>query len=97
MEFHSYMRASGASNSVYESVLDTALELKAMLEGELVSNAIESAHTFGASSHRIQEAITPSLVSLGFVSEKKGLFADIKVPGIRPDFYKAIPNGGIIV
>ena len=97
VEFHSYRRSSNASNSIYEGVLGTALDLKTMLEGELVSAAIESAHTFGASSHRIQEAITPSLVSLGFTSEKKGLFADIKVPGIRPDFYKAIANGGIIV
>ena len=97
IEFHSFQRRQTPEISHYEHVLSNALSLKGMLEEEAVSAAIELAHTFGASSHRIQEAITPCLESLGFASEKKGLFSDIKVPGIRPDFYKEIPGGGIIV
>ena len=33
---------------------------------------------------------------LGFASEKKGLFANFKVSGIRPDYYKDVPGGGIL-
>jgi hypothetical protein len=89
--------ASASTGSLYEEVLSDALKLKELLEKDDVNQAIETAHIFGASSHRIQEAITPSLASLGFVSEKKGLFSEIKVPGIRPDFYKPNPDGGILV
>jgi hypothetical protein len=97
VEFHSFRMASPSSESLYEDVLSDALMLKELLEKEDVKQAIESVHIFGASSHRIQEAISPILASLGFTSEKKGLFSEIKVPGIRPDFYKSIPGGGILV
>ncbi len=97
IEFHSFQRLRTPVISQYENVLSVALSLKGILEEKSVSSAIESAHIFGASSLRIQEAITPCLESLGFASEKKGLFSDINVPGIRPDFYKEIPGGGIIV
>jgi hypothetical protein len=33
---------------------------------------------------------------LGFVSEKKGLFAGYKVSGIRPDYFKSLAGGGIL-
>jgi hypothetical protein len=33
---------------------------------------------------------------LGFVSEKKGLFAAYKVSGIRPDYFKSLAGGGIL-
>lgn len=78
-------------------MLGQVLKLKESLETSEISAQIEAAHTFGASSHRIQEVISPVLVEMGFASEKKGLFSDINVPGIRPDFYKPLDNGGIIV
>ncbi len=34
--------------------------------------------------------------SLGFVSEKKGLFEEYDVAGLRPDYYKPIGNTGIL-
>ena len=34
--------------------------------------------------------------SLGFTSEKKGLFADYKVAGLRPDYFKKVGDSGIL-
>jgi hypothetical protein len=97
IEFHSYFRSENRPDSKTEMALELALQLKELLEARELLAAIEQAHVFGASSQKIQDAITPSVLSLGFTSEKKGLFADIKVPGIRPDFYKPIIGGGIIL
>lgn len=92
-----FRRSEGRSHSYYEEALEAALELKERLESKSVSQAIQEVHKFRASSHDVQRAMTPSLEEMGFTSEKKGLFADIKVPGIRPDFYKPLGEGGIIV
>lgn len=97
IEFYGYYRSNSRPDSQTDSVLELALQLKSLLEVKDLQREIEQAHIFGASSHKIQEAITPSVLTLGFSSEKKGLFADIKVPGIRPDFYKPIMGGGIIL
>jgi hypothetical protein len=97
IEFHGYFRSEGRPDSQTDVVAELALKLKELLEQKDLQREIEQAHIFGASSHKIQEAITPSVLTLGFTSEKKGLFADIKVPGIRPDFYKPIKSGGIIL
>jgi hypothetical protein len=61
-----------------------------------VIREISNLHVLGASSHSIQNAIISEVEKLGFVSEKKGLFDSYKVPGIRPDYYKPLPSGGIL-
>jgi hypothetical protein len=34
--------------------------------------------------------------NLGFSSERKGLFANFKVAGLRPDYFKQVDGGGIL-
>jgi hypothetical protein len=93
----SFRRREDRQNSLYEEAFEVALQLRISLESEEVSKAIEKVHKFRASSHDVQGVITESLIELGFTSEKKGLFSQIKVPGIRPDFYKPLGDGGILV
>ena len=50
----------------------------------------------GASSHSIQKAILAEMLELGFTSEKKLLFNEYKVGGLRPDYYKPLSKGGIL-
>jgi hypothetical protein len=61
-----------------------------------VKDSIAEVHKFGASSHTVQKSILDQVEPLGFVSEKKGLFAAYKVSGIRPDYFKPIAGGGIL-
>ncbi len=67
-----------------------------ILKTRIVKDEIAKVHKFGASSHTVQRSILDQMESLGFVSEKKGLFASYKVAGIRPDYYKSLTGGGIL-
>ena len=67
-----------------------------ILNQKSVVEAIGKAHVFGASSHSIQKAILPQMLELGFTSEKKQLFSEYKVGGLRPDYYKPLSKGGIL-
>lgn len=49
--------------------------------------AIETAHVDRADGTHIQAVLTPMLTQLGFEFEKKGLFSDVEVPGLRPDLF----------
>lgn len=51
----------------------------------------------GAGSQVIQEIFIDHLTNIGFKDEKKGLFNDYQTPGLRPDYYLEIKNGGIIL
>ena len=73
-----------------------ALSVSGILARENTKAAIKAAHHVGASSHVIQSVILKDMNDLGFTSEKKGLFADYKVTGIRPDYFKPQKDGGIL-
>jgi hypothetical protein len=61
-----------------------------------VVEGINKAHIFGASSAKVQEVILKNMIELGFQSERKGLFKDMTVSGIRPDYFKPLDGGGIL-
>ena len=67
-----------------------------ILNKDEILKSISKAHVFGASSHTIQKAILPEMLTLGFTSEKKQLFSQYKVGGLRPDYYKPLSKGGIL-
>ena len=67
-----------------------------ILNKDEILESISNAHVFGASSHTIQKAILPEVLALGFTSEKKQLFSQYKVSGLRPDYYKPLSKGGIL-
>ena len=61
-----------------------------------IAQGIGEAHVFGASSATVQAVILKKVTELGFQSERKGLFKNMTVSGIRPDYYKYLEGGGIL-
>lgn len=78
-----------AANTLADQVRD-------LLHKDPVKKAISTVHHVGASSHKVQAVIIKEVEALGFQSEKKGLFVNFDVSGIRPDYFKALPGGGIL-
>lgn len=76
--------------------LTVSRQVSEILTNKKVKDAIAEVHKFGASSHTVQKTILEQMQSIGFVSEKKGLFASYKVSGIRPDYFKPLVGGGIL-
>jgi hypothetical protein len=79
-----------------EDVRDLAQKVFDTLNSEKSQKAILEAHVFNASSHSIQAVILEEMNLLGFSSEKKGLFSEYSVSGIRPDYFKQLEGGGIL-
>jgi hypothetical protein len=84
-----------ASQNLTET-LEVSDQVREILKNQKVKDSIAEVHKFGASSHAVQKTILDQLEPLGFVSEKKGLFAAYKVSGIRPDYFKSLAGGGIL-
>lgn len=80
----------------YFEVTELAEEVKLVLQRLEIIAAIQDAHKFGASSHAIQSVILEPMKLLGFSSERKGLFEEMNVAGIRPDYFKPVIGGGVI-
>ena len=96
VNFHVLSRVDLTSTSDFREVSKLANSVLEILNKKSVIDAISEAHVFGASSHTIQKAILPQLLELGFSSEKKQLFSEYKVGGLRPDYYKPLSKGGIL-
>ena len=94
--FHVLSRVDLTSTPDFREVSKLANSVLEILNYKSVKDAIAKAHVFGASSHTIQKAILPQMLELGFTSEKKQLFSDYKVGGLRPDYYKPLATGGIL-
>lgn len=82
--------------SEFEEVNLLSLKVFNYLEREDVKKLILQTHNLGASSHQIQKIVKDFMISIGFTSEKKGLFADYKVAGLRPDYFKKVGDSGIL-
>lgn len=91
-----FLRPGLNENENLAQVLEISLKVKNILNSNNIKLAIAEVHKLGASSHKIQKAILEEMEALGFSSEKKGLFAEMKVSGIRPDYFKNILGGGIL-
>ena len=91
-----FLRPGLADSDNLKKALEISRHVKEILKDQKVKDAIAEVHKFGASSHKVQKSILDQMVSLGFVSEKKGLFASYKVSGIRPDYFKSLAGGGIL-
>ena len=96
VNFHVLSRVDLTSTPDFREVSKLANSVLEILNNKSVKDAIAKAHVFGASSHTIQKAILPQMLELGFTSEKKQLFSDYKVGGLRPDYYKQLATGGIL-
>ena len=91
-----FLRPGLAQSQNLTEALTASRQVLAILKTKKVKDAIAEVHKFGASSHTVQRSILDQMQSLGFVSEKKGLFASYKVSGIRPDYFKSLTGGGIL-
>ena len=91
-----FERSGMTKTANYLEVTELAREVKLVLQRSEIIAAIQDAHTFGASSHAIQSVILEPMKSLGFLSERKGLFEEMNVAGIRPDYFRPILGGGVI-
>ncbi len=74
-----------------------AQQFHAYLAGTEILAGIASVHRLGASSVEVQTIIQPGAEALGFVSEKRGLFLDYPVAALRPDYFLAVRDSGIIL
>ena len=91
-----FLRPGLANSQNLTETLTTSRQVFEILKTDQVKDAIAEVHKFGASSHTVQKSILDQMESLGFTSEKKGLFASYKVSGIRPDYFKPLKGGGIL-
>ncbi len=89
-------RPGARQNSNLQEVRNLAQKVLAALERHDIQLAISEAHVLHASSHTIQNIILSEIQSLGFSSEKKGLFAEYSVPGLRPDYFCPLDGGGVL-
>lgn len=59
--------------------------------------AIRQAHVLGASSVRVQQVLIAEAGRLGFKSEMRGLFAEYRTGGVRPDYFRKVGRSGILM
>jgi hypothetical protein len=80
----------------FEEVKAISLQVHEYLLRKEIVSQIASTHALGASSHEIQKIVKDFVVDLGFTSERKGLFAEYDVAGLRPDYFKKVGDSGIL-
>jgi hypothetical protein len=63
-----------------------------------IQNMLADTHKLHAKSGEIQDIILGKTKELGFTSEKNGLFNNLSVKQLRPDYYRKLDNkSGIIM
>jgi hypothetical protein len=72
-------------------------ELVAFMCKEETQNKLADTHKLHAKSGEIQDIILNETKKLGFVSEKNGLFNNLLVKQLRPDYFLKIDNGSGII
>jgi len=81
----------------YKIVLDLAKKIKNFMNKKEVNERIQNANSKGTHSKKIQDIIMEFAISLGFKNEKEELFLKYKNSKLRPDFYKKLDKGGILI
>lgn len=90
-------KPSVRSPAVHAQVEGIADRLLGFMQTPAIEAEIAGVHKFGASSHDVQRVVLPVLTTLGFVSEKRGLFVEYGVSGLRPDYYLPVADTGILL
>ncbi len=84
-------------HQAFSTVEKIASQLRAHLDEEHIQLLLKERHVVGASSASIQDVILEESRTLGFQSEKKGLFSSYAVSALRPDYYSPVGNTGILL
>jgi hypothetical protein len=90
-------QASASSKPEYTAVAAIAQELHTYMLLAEVADKFAAAHVLGAKSGDIQAILLEKAIALGFQDERKGLFAQYKSSGLRPDYYKQVGSTGILM
>lgn len=93
---HIHKRSNISDFFEFEEVESLSLQVHEYLQQEEVKRQIVKTHALGASSHEIQKIVKDFVTELGFKSERKGLFAEYDVAGLRPDYFKKVGDSGIL-
>lgn len=96
IELVSFVQPIHADSEEWRGILGLAQRLLAALNDPSTLASIEAANKPRGSSAAVQAAFRPSAETLGFQSEKKGLFSD-SIPGLRPDYFLHLAGTGIIL
>jgi hypothetical protein len=80
----------------FEEVKAISFQVHEYLLRKEIVGQIASTHALGASRQEIQKIVKDFVVDLGFTSERKGLFAEYDVAGLRPDYFKKVGDSGIL-
>lgn len=96
VQMRAFERSGLKESANLEEVRNLASKVVNLFAIPEVMEGINKAHVFGASSAKVQEVILKKMIELGFQSERKGLFKDMTVSGIRPDYFKPLEGGGIL-
>jgi len=96
IEFKKFVQDPFRDSSEWRQVEQIADQLRLELNSEDTLSRISEANRPGTSSAQVQAAFRPSAESLGFHSERKGLFAD-SITGLRPDYFRLLGDTGIIL
>ena len=91
-----YWQQSILNTPTYNKIKVISDELYSAFNQNEIIEAINEVNIPRAKSHEIQEVLYSITTKLGFRSEKKGLFQDYRVSGLRPDYFLKVENNGII-
>jgi hypothetical protein len=91
-----YRKVSLRFDKEFEEADQLAKLLLKLLESEAMRTQIAKVHQLGSTSQAIQALLNDDLQKLGFHHEKSGLFANMTVSALRPDFYRPVGRTGII-
>jgi len=86
-----------ANSEEWTKVIELADSLLAYMNLPSTLQRFNEANQPGISSAVVQDVILPHLDTLGFTSEAQGLFDNYPTKGLRPDYFRAINQTGIIV
>ena len=89
MEFY---RQDNIDEDLFRKIECLANKILNHLNKPEIHKNIDKANKLGNTSQKIQEIVQEYVESLGFSSEKKGLFKNTPNPSLRPDFFKEIDS-----
>ena len=96
VELVEFVQSPHRVSAEWHEVQQIAHRLLEELNTEETLQRIAEANRPGTSSAQVQAAFRPSAESLGFHSERKGLFSE-SITGLRPDYFLPLAGTGIIL
>ena len=96
IELHKYVLPELADTPTYQQVAALADQLHGHLNQPHILGRIAEANQPGNPSSEVQNAFLEFAQTIGFESEKKGLFKDSGL-ALRPDYFLPIDNTGILL